>query len=61
MPAMGVSDGVYNKTFLIFSFSENPVVYTNSVDADEMSHHAEFHLTLRCLQKQVLRSHQTVD
>ena len=44
VPAMGVSDSVYNKTILLFPFSENRVVYANSVDPDELSHYDEFHL-----------------
>ena len=63
VPTMSVSDSVYNKTILlqVFSFSENQVVFTNSVDPDEISHYAEFPWALHCLQKYVLRSHQTVD
>ena len=36
---------------LLFSFSDNQVVFTNSVDPDDMSYYAEFHLSLHCFQK----------
>ena len=42
---------LYNKTILPFSLSENQVVFTNSVDPDDKSHYAEFHLALHYLQK----------
>ena len=61
MPVMSLSGSVYNKTILLFSLSENQLVFTNSVYPDDMSHYAEFHLALHCLQKYALRSHQTVD
>ena len=47
----------YNKQ-KIFSFSVDHFVLTNSVDPDAMSHYAEFHLGLHCLQKYALMSHQ---
>ena len=31
--------------------SENCFTFTNSVDTDEMQHHAAFHLGLNCLEK----------
>ena len=33
----------------IFSFSVDHFVFTNSVDPDEISHYAVFHLGLHCL------------
>ena len=54
MPVMSLSGSVYNKTILLFSLSENQVVFANSVDPDDMSPYAEFHLALHCLQKYAL-------
>ena len=48
MPVMSLSGSVYNKTTLLFSLSENQLVFTNSVDPYDMSHYAEFHLALHC-------------
>ena len=36
MPVMSFSGSVYNKTILLFSLSENQVVFTNSVDPDDL-------------------------
>ena len=44
MPVVSVSDSVYYKTILLFSFSENQVVFSNNVDPVEMTDFAEFHL-----------------
>ena len=44
---------LFNKTILLFSLSENQVVFENSVDLVDMSHYAEFPLALHCLQMYV--------
>ena len=42
MPVMSLSGSVYIKTILLFSLSENQVVFTNSGDPDDMSHKQNF-------------------
>ena len=48
---------VSKQNCFFFLFLKTVFVLANSVDADEMPHHAAFHLGLHCLPMYAFRSH----